>query len=235
MPIDALPQPIRDGYLIKEVHHATAVLQSDFPEQWQDLIAVLSDFRLYRTEIEAPGGGRSPIALRIDRAFQERGWDDHVFKTAIKVDDAVREKPTHRVDNVKGRVAVEPEWNNKDPFFDRDLNNFRTLFERGAISVGVIITRGSELQVLFDRLGKGASYGNSTTHWGKLNPRLDGDASGGCPVLAFGITEALYVDDVAQPALFTARHYLPGEVERIALRQARGAGHQVDHEAGDEQ
>ena len=27
-------------------------------------------------------------------------------------------------------------------------------------------TRASELQIIFDRLGKGASYGNSTTHLG---------------------------------------------------------------------
>ena len=25
----------------------------------------------------------------------------------------------------KNRIAVEMEWNNKDPFYDRDLNNFR--------------------------------------------------------------------------------------------------------------
>lgn len=232
MVLDALPKFIRANYLIQEVHHATAVMQSDFSEQWKDLIAVLTNFKLYRTEIEAPGGGRSPIAMRIDRAFQERGWTDHVFQTSIKVDESTREKPTHNVDNVKGRVAVEPEWNNKDPFFDRDLNNFRTLFERGAISVGVIITRASELQDLFDRLGKGDSYGNSTTHWNKLTPRLDGDASGGCPVLAFGITDKLFVDDVTYPKLYTERYYLDGERERIAKKVAKKAAKAM--EEGDE-
>lgn len=221
MVLDSLPKFVQDNYLIKEVHHATAVLERDFPEQWRDLLAVLARFRLYRSEVEAPGGGRSPIAMRIDRAFQELGWEDHVFKTSIKVDESMREKPTHRVDNVKGRVAVEPEWNNKDPFFDRDLNNFRTLFERGAISVGVIITRASELQDLFDRLNKGESYGNSTTHWGKLVPRLDGDAAGGCPVLAFGITEKLYVDDISEPTDYTDRYFLPGERDTIAKKAAK--------------
>lgn len=220
MVLDAIPAFVKASYMTKEVHHATAVLERDFPEQWKDLLEVLNEFRLYRTEVIAPGGGRSPIAMRLDRAFQKRGWDEHKFETSIRVDDATREKPTHKVDNVKGRVAIDPEWNNKDPFFDRDLNNFRTLFERGAISVGVIITRASELQELFDRLGKGESYGNSTTHWGKLVPRLDGDAAGGCPVLAFGITEKLYVDDVAEPRKFVERYFKPGEKGRIAEKNA---------------
>jgi len=41
---------------------------------------------------------------------------------------------------------LEIEWNNKDPFFDRDLENFKRLHAEGAISVGVIITRGTSLQ-----------------------------------------------------------------------------------------
>ena len=28
------------------------------------------------------------------------------------------------------------EWNNKDPFFDRDLNNFRLLFELALYKLG---------------------------------------------------------------------------------------------------
>lgn len=31
----------------------------------------------------------------------------------------------------------------------------------------------------------------------KLLPRLEGGSGGGCPVLAFGITEEVYVDDIA--------------------------------------
>ena len=56
------------------------------------------------------------------------------------------------------------EWNNKDPFFDRDLNNFRLLFDLRALSVGIILTRCDELQEIFDRLGRGSSYGNSTNY-----------------------------------------------------------------------
>ena len=45
-----------------------------------------------------------------------------------------------------GVVALEIEWNNKDPFFDRDLENYKRLHADGAISVGILITRGVSLQ-----------------------------------------------------------------------------------------
>jgi hypothetical protein len=57
------------------------------------------------------------------------------------------------------------------------------------------VTRDSELQEIFDALGKGSSYGNSTTHLDKLLPRLEGGGGGGCPVVVFAITKACYVDD----------------------------------------
>lgn len=40
---------------------------------------------------------------------------------------------------------MEIEWNNKDPFFDRDLENFKRLHAEGIISIGAIITRGTSL------------------------------------------------------------------------------------------
>jgi hypothetical protein len=100
--------------------------------------------------------------------------------------------PTHHVDYYKNRVAVETEWNNKDPFFDRDLTTFRLLFELNVLSVGIIITRSDELQDLFIELGKKTAAGQSTTHMSKLIPKMYNRASGGCPVLALGITKKKY-------------------------------------------
>ena len=128
--------------------------------------------------------------------FSNLGWRETSFDTGIIVDGIERDSPTHKVDNYKNRIAVETEWNNKDPFYDRDLNNFRLLFDLNVISVGIIITRCDELQNIFNELGKGASYGQSTTHWSKLIPRLEGGSGGGCPVLAFGISRNLYIEDV---------------------------------------
>ncbi len=139
-----------------------------------------------------PGGSQSKISAGIDAFFYERGWQEHDFKIKVEADGITKLSPTHKVDYFKNRIAIETEWNNKDPFFDRDLTTFRLLFELNVISVGVIITRATELQDIFVALGRGASFGNSTTHMGKLIPKLENRASGGCPVLAFGIKSAAY-------------------------------------------
>lgn len=204
-----LPQFIRDNYEIHEWRHASAVLSADFPEEWANLIEVLTDFRLYRTEVAAPGGGRSLIAFRLDGHFRDLGWREKKFDTAVVIDAVEYASPTHKVDNFKKRVAVEVEWNNKTEFYDRDLNNFRLLFDLRAVSVGVIITRATHLQAIFDALGKGPSYGPSTTHMDKLVPRLRGGSGGGCPVMVFGIKESLYVDDVADPGAHRAMRRPP--------------------------
>ncbi len=195
MSIENLPEFIRTKYQIQEWRHASAILEKDFPNEWTDIIDVLSRFRLLKSEILQPGGRKSSIADRFDNRFRELGWAETSFETGIIVDGIERDSPTHKVDNYKNNIAVEVEWNNKDPFYDRDLNNFRLLFDLRVISVGIIITRCSELQEIFDRLDKGSSYGNSTTHWGKLMPRLEGGSGGGCPILAFGITSGLYLEN----------------------------------------
>jgi hypothetical protein len=72
------------------------------------------------------------------------------------------------------------------------LNNFRLLKELRVLSVGVIITRLTELQALFNQLGKGASYGTSTTHWDKLMPKVNGGGAGCCPLLLIGMGMKCY-------------------------------------------
>ncbi len=190
-----VPPDLRTLYRVREWRNAAGVLSTACPAEWQDIIEVLRAFRLLRSEVLIAGGGLSPISQQINAAFDNRGWKETKFATKIVVDEMEYVAPTHLVDCFKGRVALELEWNNKDPFFDRDLNNFRLLFDLRAIDVGVIITRATELQTVFDSLGKGASFGSSTTHHTKLWPRLEGGGGGGCPVLTFAITPALYVDD----------------------------------------
>ncbi|HEU4961122.1 MAG TPA: BglII/BstYI family type II restriction endonuclease [Sphingomonas sp.] len=195
-----VPEDLQRLYHVREWRNATGVLATACPNEWQDIIDVLRSFRLLRSEVQAAGGRKSPIANQIDGGFYARGWQEKQFQTAIKIDEELFESPTHKIDCLKGRVALEVEWNNKDPFFDRDLNNFRLLFDLRAIDVGVIVTRASELQGIFKTLGKGASYGASTTHHEKLWPRIEGGGGGGCPVLTFAITPELYVDDGAPTA-----------------------------------
>jgi hypothetical protein len=186
------PQFIRKNYDVHEWRHASAVLRTDFREEWNDIVAVLTAFRLSKTHITVGGGGKSKVSGAIDGAFTSRGWKERKFQTQIRVDDNVIDSPTHKVDCFKNGVGVEIEWNNKTEFYDRDLNNFRLLFELRALNVGVIITRSDELQNIFDELGRGSSYGSTTTILSKLLRKMEGGSGGGCPVLVFGITKALY-------------------------------------------
>ena len=168
------------------------------------------NFRLLKSEVRIGGGNRSLISQRIDKPLYERGWIEKGFDTKILVDKNEIASPTQAVDCFKGGVAVEMEWNNKDPFFDRDLNNFRLLFDLRAIQVGIVITRAWELQQIFKSLGKGSSYGKATTHHEKLWPKIEGGGAGGCPLLTFAIKPSTFVDD--------------GEEAYEALKAAKIAG-----------
>ena len=195
MTADALPAFVLQHYEVHEWKHACAILSQDFPLEWKDIGEVLTAFRLQRSWIEVGGGRKSKVSESIDQALYDRGWVEKRFQTAIEVDGARLDSPTHQIDCFKNRVALEIEWNNKDPFFDRDLNNFRLLFDLRAVSVGVIVTRCDELQTIFDGLGRGKSYGSSTTHMSRLLPRINGGGGGGCPILVLGIRKELYVED----------------------------------------
>ena len=196
MPNRKVPDDISALYYVQEWRHGITILSSVHPPEWKDILDMLREFRLTRSAILEPGGNKSPnISGKIDGALYARGWKEKKFNTKITVDETEHPSPTHKVDCYKNRVALELEWNNKDPFFDRDLNNFRLLFDLRVIDVGVIVTRATELQAIFKQLGKGSSYGNSTTHLSQLLPRIEGGGGGGCPIVAFAIKKECYVDD----------------------------------------
>lgn len=187
-----IPARLQELYEVHEWRHASAILASDYPSEWKDIVDVLSGFRLKKSDIAVGGGNKSNVARAIDGEFYARDWRERHFDTKITVDEVSYASPTHSVDCYKNQVALEIEWNNKDPFFDRDLNNFRLLFDLRIASVGVIITRCDELQSIFNELERGKSYGMSTTHMMKLLPKIEGGGGGGCPILVFGITRKLY-------------------------------------------
>lgn len=190
-----LPPFIAENYECHEWKHASAILSLDFPAEWRDILDLLNGFRLRRSWIATGGGNKSRLAADIDGFLGARGWVEKQFQTAIEVDGHRMDSPTHKIDCFKNGIALEIEWNNKDPFFDRDLNNFRLLFDLRAVSVGIIITRSDGLQEIFNQMGRGSSYGNSTTHMSKLLPRIEGGGGAGCPLLVFGIKASLLVEE----------------------------------------
>ncbi len=143
------------GYEIHFLSHAAAILGKDFPEALQELESCLSNFEIPITEIIGSGGGETKGTQRLRHMLADAEWRKTNFEIKKSINGVERESISHEVDHVRhydnGVLALEIEWNNKDPFFDRDLENFKRLHAEGAISVGIIITRGSSLQ---DNIGE---------------------------------------------------------------------------------
>lgn len=119
MGTELLPPEIREQYEVHEWKHACAILANDFPEEWQDIIDLLKQFKLRKSWLVVKGGSKSGVAKAIDGFLFERKWVEKEFETSVRVDEEVMESPTHKVDCYRNKVALEIEWNNKDPFFDR--------------------------------------------------------------------------------------------------------------------
>ena len=168
---DGILDRLRDaGFDVLTRNHADAILSHDFPDELAQLVAVLADFRIGMAELIGGGGGESGQTQRLRKLLADTGWPKHNFRVETIVDGRPRESQSHEIDHVmraaKGTLALEIEWNNKDPFFDRDLENFQRLHAQSAISVGVIVTRGRSMQEGFlDRI----------TDW-MLAKGLDSDA-----------------------------------------------------------
>jgi hypothetical protein len=138
------------GFDVLTRNHAGAILAHDFPDDLGGLVAALVSFRIGMSEVIGGGGGESGQTQRLRHALSAAGWRKHKFTVQTIVDGREREAISHEVDHVRfaanGGLALEIEWNNKDPFFDRDLENFQRLHAISAISLGVIVTRGRSLQ-----------------------------------------------------------------------------------------
>ena len=134
------------GFEIRYESHAAAILEKDFPVALEELEAALLNLTVPITEIIGSGGGETKGTQRMRHAFNDVGWAKFIFEIRKIINGIEREATSHEVDHVKEfnghNLALEIEWNNKDPFFDRDLENFKRLHVEGAISVGIIVTRG---------------------------------------------------------------------------------------------
>ncbi len=105
----------------------------------------------------------------------------------------------YKVDNFKGRVALDLEWNAKDGNLDRDIGAYRALYDAGFIDVAVLVTRtmddlrtfAKQLRVeagMPEEEAKKMLNTTTTTNLEKLLPRLTRGDAGGCPILAIAIS-----------------------------------------------
>lgn len=144
------------GFDLIARNHAAAILRSDFPDELAELAGALADFAVPLTELIGSGGGEALSTQRLRRRLAELGWRKHCFEVRTVVDGITKEAVSHEIDHVRrggaGALALEIEWNNKDPFFDRDLENFQRLHAQSVISLGIIVTRGAALHAGMARL-----------------------------------------------------------------------------------
>ncbi len=141
---------ISKGFQIEFHSHAQAILSVDFSEALVELEAALAETTIPIEEIIAGGGGEAKGTQRLRKALVAEGWVKTTFIVERRINGIPKESQSHEVDHVRtfengSRIALEIEWNNKDPFYDRDLENYKRLHADGAISVGVIVTRGKSL------------------------------------------------------------------------------------------
>lgn len=198
------------GYVYGASRYADVILQQSFHGRFQDLARALSAFEPTLDELRSGGGGRTVFVKRFDESLAAMTSDDQVVwgKQNITIEKSLGlDGTTLRMTRTRGHeidmfgkgtleqplpgVAVEMEWNNKDPFFDRDLIAFQALHREGAIAIGVIVTRGPTLQTLIESTIRSSKsqfkYGKASTHWEKLIPKVNLGGGGECPLLLIGI------------------------------------------------
>jgi hypothetical protein len=147
----ALQSLAKQGFQVEFLSHARAILEADFPSVLAEVETALGTLKIPIEEIIGSGGGETQGTQRLRRTLAAAGWKKEIFEIRKTINGVERESQSHEVDHVRtiegsGVVALEIEWNNKDPFFDRDLENFKRLHAEGAISVGIIVTRGVSMQ-----------------------------------------------------------------------------------------
>jgi hypothetical protein len=113
------------------------------------------------------------------------------------------------VDNFKNRIVLDVEWNAKDGNLDRDLAAYRSWYEAGLISAGVIITKDRlSLLGLARRLWTAHQEGlpedrrtkklpidlstSTTTTFDKAEIRMRRGVMGTCPVLIIAASEVTW-------------------------------------------
>ena len=201
---DYIPEELANLYEIHDYKHAAAILSQEFPLEFGEICSALLKFRFNRNDLLTAGGNESNIPKLFSEILRPLGWKEKNLEAELNVFEIKGKKSkelkrsishgSHKVDYLKGRVAFDLEWNSKDQTFDRDLYAFRAFFDYDSISVGVLVTRSTQLEPLFRKMEINGKYGASTTHIGKLIPRLVAGRNGGCPVLVFGITTKLIID-----------------------------------------
>lgn len=221
-----MPEEILGRYELRETRQAAAILQATNPDLFDEIVAALGEFEIIRNDLLTAGGQETQLAKRFNESFRSRGWREARVDTDIDLrlrvmpfrqagETVAKEVVTqvsnkgYKVDNFKGRVALDLEWNAKDGNLDRDIGAYRALYDAGFIDVGVLVTRTQEdLRAFAKQLRLDAGMPEheakkmlgttTTTNLEKLIPRLTRGDSGGCPILAIAISSDTFENSPAR-------------------------------------
>ncbi len=172
---------IRRKWEFLETSSAAAVLYSTCPDEWQDIRMVLNTFALDPRLWLKAGGSHGEVPKEINQMFAKCGWCETRVDLVTHGEllsrnhREIRALPPVKqegyfVDNFKGRVALDVEWNAKDGNLDRDLSAYRAWHEAGVISAAVLITQDrGRLKELAERLWE---KHQATLPADQRNPRL---------------------------------------------------------------
>ena len=197
-------------YDVTNYRNAIGVLKAGSPQDFDELIKAFIKVKIKISDITAGGKNESNIPKKFSSLLRPSGWKETQISGDLLVKLKAKRIETkgydndeltvynfldgHKIDYVKNRVAFDLEWNSKDQTFDRDLYAFSAFYQANIIDAAVLVTRSEKLNTVFKELGIMKKYGASTTWMGKLDYRIQANRSGGCPVLALGITPKLIED-----------------------------------------
>lgn len=240
-----MPADIRERYEFIETQNAAAILHAVAPAEYRDFLSVLDDFTLHPDEWLRAGGNKGDLTDALDQRFRRLGWVetqiDFEIRGTFLTDFAKhgrsyvpqREIPVaplhvrgYRVDNHKGRMIVDIEWNAKDGNLDRDLAAYRSWYEAGLIDGAVIITKDRKPLLALARhlwheyretVNPTASSRlpidlstSTTTSLDKAEIRVERGGAGTCPVLVVGVSDRTW-----DGTPFTGAHGVTGEAEML--------------------
>jgi len=225
---DVIPAALVRRYRWIESGNAAAVLNAVATREFHEFLSVLDGFALHPNEWMRAGGNKGDLTDALDQQFRKMGWEETRIDFEIKgffhtdfhqqgsgtVGRRIEEVPAvysegFRVDNHKGRMIVDVEWNAKDGNLDRDLAAYRSWHENGLIDGAVIITKDrlpllrlardlwTEYQkTLPDGLRSSKLpidlQTSTTTSLDKADIRMQRGGAGTCPVLVVGVSDVTW-------------------------------------------
>ncbi|MEF3405501.1 BglII/BstYI family type II restriction endonuclease [Agromyces sp. CCNWLW203] len=258
-----LPFSIIERYDIIETRNAAAMFKASNPELLAEMVTVLDGFYFDVERIVRGGGSKHFISAELDEAFRVANWREAKFKQKLITElvlnpykpagekskttrSSASEYEGHQIDNVKGRVGLDVEWNPKDGNLDRDFSNFRSLYDAGVLDLGILIVRRErDMRSLWsDTIARAKELNNAnfvsakwserlektpvdplgtstTSNFEKLETRVKRGDGGGCPILAIAITTRCYkppVDLDVEIQRIASNHTTGRPVERLAER-----------------